>query len=696
MTEHACFVRSEETVMSESPRLKARAIAVTAPVQVTPKSLLAAALSVACVLSLGIDLPANAASPTAADKTKKVKIDPALKGLPITDLSVDEAIEHALNRLAYGPRPGEVEHIKQQGLSKWIEQQLNPNSIDDRALQARLENYPTLTLSSTQLEAEYPQPKQAQKAAEKAQAQAQNGQQTRAEAAASIVAKDSQVNSGATASNGSPEMNDTTAGAQPISAKQTNPNAPSPMKDDPDAANLATRGAGGKRDVLGGGDPNAVPKAIADDSKRPARVIEELSMAKVTRAIYSERQLQQVLDDFWFNHFNVFAGKGEDRYYLTSYERDVIQPHALGKFKDLVTATAESPAMLFYLDNYLSADPRAAARQAAERAARQQMRYGRFGGPPPNAQQQNKKKQERGLNENYGRELMELHTLGVDGGYTQKDVTEVARCFTGWTIEKPRENPAFKFDDKLHDPDTKIVLGKKIHAGGKKDGEEVIDLLAHHPSTAKFISTELARRFVSDTPPPALVSRMAETFLSQDGDIRAVMHTMIYSPEFWSREAYRAKIKTPYELVISAVRTLGTDVDTPMPLVQWVSRIGEPLYQCQPPTGYSDKGETWVNTGALLNRLNFSLTLAGNKIRGSRTDVTPLLGVDAGSEPRVALTRAIEVFLAGSAAPTTFATLEKQLDNPQVVQAKLDDPSKQTDLGVVTGLVLGAPEFQRR
>jgi uncharacterized protein (DUF1800 family) len=682
--------------MSESPRVKARAAAVTASVQVTPKSLLAAILSVACVLSLGIELPADAASPTGADKTKKVKIDPALKGLPITDLSVDEAIEHALNRLAYGPRPGEVEHIRQMGLSKWIDQQLNPNSIDDRALQARLENYPTLTLSSTQLEAEYPQPKQAEKAAAKAQAQAQNGQQTRADAAAAIVAKDSQANSGTAANNVAPEMNDNAAGAQPPAAKQTNPNAPSPMKEDPDAANLATRGGGGKRDVLGGGDPNAVPKAIADDSKRPARVIEELSMAKVTRAIYSERQLQQVLDDFWFNHFNVFAGKGEDRYYLTSYERDVIQPHVLGKFKDLVTATAESPAMLFYLDNYLSADPRAAARQAAERAARQQMRYGRFGGPPPNAQQQNKKKQERGLNENYGRELMELHTLGVDGGYTQKDVTEVARCFTGWTIEKPRENPAFKFDDKLHDPDTKIVLGKKIHAGGKKDGEEVIDLLAHHPSTAKFISTELARRFVSDTPPPALVSRMAETFLSQDGDIRAVMHTMIYSPEFWSHEAYRAKIKTPYELVISAVRTLGTDVDTPMPLVQWVSRIGEPLYQCQPPTGYSDKAETWVNTGALLNRLNFSLTLAGNKIRGSRTDVTPLLGVDAGSEPRVALTRAIEVFLAGSAAPTTFATLEKQLDNPQVVQAKLDDPSKQTDLGVVTGLVLGAPEFQRR
>jgi uncharacterized protein (DUF1800 family) len=229
-----------------------------------------------------------------------------------------------------------------------------------------------------------------------------------------------------------------------------------------------------------------------------------------------------------------------------------------------------------------------------------------------------------------------------------------------------------------------------------KDGQQVIDLLAHHPSTAKFISTELARRFVSDTPPPALVARMSQTYLADDGDIRSVMRTMIYSPEFWSRGAYRAKIKTPYELVISAVRTLGTDVDTPMPLVQWVGRIGEPLYQCQPPTGYSDKADAWVNTGALLNRLNFSLTLASNKIRGSRSDVTSLLGTDAGAEPKVALARAVDVFLGGAAAPNTIDTLQKQLDNPQVLQAKLDDPARQTDLGVVTGLVLGAPEFQRR
>jgi uncharacterized protein (DUF1800 family) len=284
----------------------------------------------------------------------------------------------------------------------------------------------------------------------------------------------------------------------------------------------------------------------------------------------------------------------------------------------------------------------------------------------------------------------------VDGGYTQKDVTEVARCFTGWSIDKPRENATFKFDERVHDPDPKVVLGKKIHAGGMRDGEEVIDLLVHHPSTAKFISTKVARRFVSDNPPPALVARMAQTFQSSDGDIRAVMKTMIYSPEFWSRTAYRAKVKTPFELVVSTARALGTDVDTPMPLVQWAGRIGEPLYQCQPPTGYADRADAWVNTGALLNRLNYSLALAGNKVRGSRSDAESLLGMDSSTDAKAALDRAVQVFLGGQTGPTTVQTLEQQLDSPQILQAKLDDPVKHVDLGVVAGLVLGAPEFQRR
>ncbi|MGC2530771.1 MAG: DUF1800 family protein [Candidatus Acidiferrum sp.] len=664
-----------------------------ASVSATPRSFLAAVLSVACVFSLGVDLPAFSATPLPT-KNKKPKYDPVLKNLPITELSEDEAILHALTRLAYGPRPGDVERVKQMGLAKWIDEQLDPSSIDDKALDARLEDFPTLKMSSAKLIEEYPRPKQVEKqASQRAQAQIEQDQQRRSDVAAAVVAKDMRATPPATET-ATMDAKETSSSASAGQSDASDANAPSPMKDDPAQENPVVKGAG-KRRALGGGDPNNFARALGQDSKRPQRVIAELAMAKVTRAIYSERQLEQVMDDFWFNHFNVFAGKGEDRYYLTSYERDVIQPHSLGKFKDLLTATAKSPAMLFYLDNFLSVDPRAAQRLVQERAMRQQMRYGRFGQRfPPRGQQ--KKGNERGLNENYGRELMELQTLGVDGGYTQKDVTEVARCFTGWTIDKPRKDPQFKFDDRLHDPDPKIVLGKKIHAGGMKDGEEVISLLAHNPSTAKFISTKLARRFVSDNPPPELVARMAQTFESTDGDIRMVMRTMIHSPEFWSREAYRAKIKTPFELVVSAARALGTDVDMPQPLVGWVARIGEPLYQCQPPTGYADKADAWVNTGALLNRLNFSLALAGNRMRGSRTDVGALLGVESTADAKAALERAVQVFLGGQAAPTTVETLEKQVDNPEVVQAKLDDPVKHVDLGVVAGLVLGAPEFQRR
>ena len=641
------------------------------------QSLFASVLAVSLVCVQG-DLPVAAAANSSENKPKQQ--DAVLKGLPVTELSVDEAVLHALNRLGYGPRPGDVERVKQLGLTKWIELQLNPKSIDDSAVEARLNIYPTLKMSNSQLMAEYPNLKQ-QAAKQNAQAREETPEQKaqrQADTAINAMARDLDAND--TSTNGTMPANNGTVAA-------ASPDTPSPMK-----LNPPTRGAG-RQDALSV-DPNAVPPAISDDSKRPQRVVEELAMAKMTRAVYSERQLQQVMDDFWLNHFNVFAGKGEVKWYLTSYERDVIQPHALGKFKDLVNATAKSPAMLFYLDNYLSADPKAAQRLAAQRAMRQMPRGGRRPSVPANPQKS--KKQERGLNENYGRELMELHTLGVDGGYTQKDVTEVARCFTGWSIEKPREIAVFKFDEKLHDPDVKVVLGKKIHSGGMKDGEQVIELLSTNPNTGKFISTKLARRFVSDNPPPALVARMAKTFHKSDGDIREVMRTMIYSPEFWSRQAYRAKVKTPYELVASSVRALGTDVDTPMPLVQWVARIGEPLYQCQPPTGYSDKAETWVNTGALLSRLNFSLALAGNKVRGSRSDVLAVLGSETGGDAKAALDRAVQVFLGGQAAPATVETLERQLENPQVLQARLDDAVKQADLGVVTGLVLGAPEFQRR
>jgi uncharacterized protein (DUF1800 family) len=680
-----------------------RTIPECARVRLTPRALLAWALSCSTLLALAIDVP-GAPAKTSDKKTKAT--DAVLKGLPITELSSDEAIYHALNRLAYGPRPGDMERIKQMGLAKWIDQQLNPKSIEDSGVEARLEIYPTLRMSTAQLLAEYPNAKQAAKQEQRAQnrneqqpgdraaVMRKDGQQSNSSVASGDAAQQAAQGADVAINDMAAEMGSTAESAKTDGGSGTrmaasNADAPSPMKLDP-----ATHGL--KRDALGI-DPNAVPRAVSDDSKRPQRVVEELAMAKTLRAVYSERQLQQVMDDFWLNHFNVYAAKGEVKWYLTSYERDVIQPHAFGKFRDLLVATAKSPAMLFYLDNFLSADPNAAQRAAQQRARRQQMRRRPYGQPlPPKPQQAQNKKQERGLNENYGRELMELHTLGVDGGYTQKDVTEVARCFTGWTIEKPREVALFKFDEKLHDPNPKVVLGKKIHAGGMKDGEQVIELLSKNSNTAKFVSNKLARRFVSDTPPPVLVERMAKTFQKSDGDIREVLRTMIYSPEFWSRDAYRAKVKTPFELVVSSVRALGADVDTPMPLVQWVGKIGEPLYHCQPPTGYSDQAETWVNTGALLNRLNFSLALAGNKVRGSRSDVPALLGTDSSGDATVALDRAVQVFLGGHASASTVDTLQKQLESPQVVQAKLDDPVKHVDLGVVTGLVLGAPEFQRR
>jgi uncharacterized protein (DUF1800 family) len=376
----------------------------------------------------------------------------------------------------------------------------------------------------------------------------------------------------------------------------------------------------------------------------------------------------------------------------------------MGKFRNLLEATAKSPAMLFYLDNWQSVDPKAWARLQQEQAERQANR-GRFGGPfgrarrfpvPAANPNQAKKKQERGLNENYGRELMELHTLGVDGGYTQEDVIAVARSFTGWTIRRPQQDAQFWFDDRLHDNDPKMVLGHKINGGGMRDGEEVLDLLARDPHTAHHLSLEIARHFVSDNPPDALVERMNQTYESTDGDIRAVLHTMIYSPEFWSREAYRAKIKTPFELVASAARAVGAETDVPLALVQWTGRIGEPLYQCQPPTGYSDKADAWVNTGALLSRMNYALSLTGNRLPRVSTDIPTLLTGGASAQPDAVLDRAIGVLLSGEASEQTRATLRKQMSDPQVVQASLDDPIRQVNENVIAGLVLGAPEFQRR
>jgi uncharacterized protein (DUF1800 family) len=343
----------------------------------------------------------------------------------------------------------------------------------------------------------------------------------------------------------------------------------------------------------------------------------ELQQQKVIRAVYSDRQLQEVLADFWFNHFNVDARKGADRFLITEYDRDVIRPHVLGKFRDLLEATAKSPAMLFYLDNWMSADPNGPhVEMPPARIVRGPFGQPRLVQPPLRMPKQNAKAP-KGLNENYGRELMELHTLGVDGGYTQKDVTEVARAFTGWTIRNPRTDGEFFFNERLHDEGQKVVLGHVIRAGGgERDGEAVLDILARHPSTAHFIASKLVRRFVSDTPPSALVDRVAERFRKTDGDLREVVRAILTSPEFYATDLYHAKIKTPFEFVVSAVRATGADVQDARPLVRQIAELGMPLYQCQPPTGYKDTADAWVNTGALVGRMNFGLALAANRIRG--------------------------------------------------------------------------------
>jgi uncharacterized protein (DUF1800 family) len=577
--------------------------------------------------------------------------DSKFKGhLPITELTEDQAILHALNRLAYGPRPGDVERIRQMGLEKWIDQQLHPESIDDSTLDKRLENYPTLNMSSMKLLEEFPPPNQAAKQAG----------ETKEEYKQQIVEKRR-----AAMAQMADSGNDNTDKAQEQLAKIQGPN----------------------------------------------RIIAELSMAKLDRAVYSHRQLEAVMEDFWFNHFNVFANKGADKWMLTAYVRDTIRPHTMGKFQDLLTATAKSPAMLFFLDNWQSVDPVAFKEHQEEIAMRRARYQGAFGGgfppnpgtfPDPNGRSPGAqgvarpRQQDRGLNENYGREIMELHTLGVDTGYTQQDVIEMARCLTGWTVREPRRDPDFVFKPEFHAEGKKVVMGHTFNYGGERDGEEALKMLANDPHTAKFISTELARHFVSDTPPPALVDRMTKEYESSGGDIRSVMKAMIYSPEFWSKETYRAKVKTPFELVSSTARALNADVTVSLPLAQWVGRMGEPLFLCQPPTGYSDKSETWVNTGALLNRLNFALAFSSGHLAGTSVDLGAMFGDDASKDPEMALTRALDIFLGGQIEPATRQTLETRLNDPQILQAKLDDPVKQVNEGLLSGLVLGTPEFQRR
>ena len=527
----------------------------------------------------------------------------------------DARILQALNRLTFGPRPGDAAQVKAMGLKKWIDRQLHAERTPENpVLLEKLKPFDTLTMSGEELIRNYPAP-QIVRQMVAGQIPFPSDPDRRMTIQKLVARAERQQGDGAAAPASAPNP-------QPLADLLTPPQIRSLRNGTPQErlAEFQALPPATQTDVIGvlpQGVRQALFVAAPPELRRriellagPAQVVErDLQESKILRAVYSNRQLEEVLADFWFNHFNVFMDKGADRYLTTEYERDAIRAHVLGHFRDLLEATAKSPAMLFYLDNWQSVGPNSPQPRG------------------PNAQR-------RGLNENYGRELLELHTLGVDGGYTQKDVTEVARCFTGWTINQPQLGGSFLFAPRLHDNGEKTVLGVKIPAGGgQSDGEKVLDIVARHPSTAHFISRKLAQRFVADSPPSALVERMAQTFLKTDGDLRAVMETMLGSREFWSEGAFRSKMKSPLEMVVSAVRATGGDVDFATALVNQVALLGEPLYRKQEPTGYSNSSREWVNTAGLMARMNFALQLAGNKLPGVTVEKQEGAGATALGSP---------------------------------------------------------------
>jgi uncharacterized protein (DUF1800 family) len=600
-------------------------------------------------------------------------------------LSEEQRILHVLNRLGFGARPGDVERVRAMGVEQYIKQQLDPQRIPDALAESKVSHLSSLRMSTAELYAKYPQP-----------GALLRQMQRRGELPTELAGlRDKRAKDAATMpKTGTPPM----AEGDEAMAANVNDNA----------AEETAGGAAAGRDA----DRKEYRRAIRDyylknNLQPPQRLVAELQASRILRAVYSERQLQEVLVDFWTNHFNVFAGKGADKWLLIAYDRDTIRPHAMGKFRDLLQATAESPAMLFYLDNFQSVSPNANARrrELGQRplARRRPLSEMLMSGAKPSEQEaRQQKRPRRGINENYARELMELHTLGVDGGYTQRDVQEVARCFTGWTINNPRGRGAgsisedagkFYFNPRLHDDGEKTVLGHRIPAGGGvRDGLMVLDILARHPSTAKFIATKLARRFVMDNPTPQLVERISAAYIKSDSDIRETLRALFSSPEFNSAASRRAKIKTPFELAVSAIRTLDGETNGGPALHQWIARMGEGLYQYQAPTGYPDTAEDWVNAGSLLERLNFGLALASNRIPGTRVQLARFLQHEtagSASDHARVMDRFLHVIVQGDVSPGTRQTLMKQLSEPTPA------PSS-TEVVKAVGLILGSPEFQRQ
>ncbi|HEY6376624.1 MAG TPA: DUF1800 domain-containing protein [Edaphobacter sp.] len=650
-------------------------------------------------------------------------------------LSQQEKALQLLNRFTFGPRPGDVEHVLALTPEKWFEQQLNPQTINDDALNKRLNDYPTLDLQPDQALLQFPDRGTIQQVADgKRSMPSDPNLAALYEVQLYKLKKDNELKK--VNADGKPAVTPPTEAELADQKKQDQTTAARIAGDlftlpkeqrmaaliklpVPDRIAFTTYVAGDQRNLLLG---QFTPRerqlfnAMAANVGTSYQIINELSQAKFLRAILSERQLQEVMTDFWFNHFNIYIGKDSDQWYTTTYEREAIRKNALGKFRDLLLATSTSPAMMVYLDNWQSIGPNSLAN----------------GVNPANP---NSKKGNRGLNENYGREVMELHTVGVNGGYTQADVTALSAILTGWTVDRPNQGGPFQFDVKRHEPGPKQWFGYTISTTdfraenlpadiptGMNEGVEALTLLATSPQTAHFISYKLAQRFVADDPPPTLVDRMAATYVATDGDIKAILRTLVQSPEFNSRKYFHNKVKTPMEFLASAFRTTATDPVNPGALVNTIKSMGMPLYYALPPTGYYITADHWMNSAALVDRLNFAYALTGTKFANQKFDSAHVLAFGLMAQPAASESTAqtqrpryAETVLTTDTPPTETAgpdvalrVLEStliggevsaqtnQLIHKQIAQLTTPDTPPTDTLNLLTALVMGSPEFQLR
>jgi uncharacterized protein (DUF1800 family) len=662
-------------------------------------------------------------------------------------LEGDQRIIHALNRFTFGPRPGDLEAVRSMGLERWLDQQLHPASIDASDLNSRLAQYPAMRWTTAQLLYYLPSnamirqagngrvnipddpvmhaiyENQIARVREKKENKANNG--SAAQLQGDVAPSSSTISPGQNMADNTNAMSTPAPNAGDRNAAATSPVAlqfgqaaiDNILALEPQQR--IARLAGMQPEVFESfirslrpvqrqalvANMNPGQKQTVAAFENPERLVaEELIAARLARDIYSNAQLQEVMTDLWLNHFNVYLRKNQQMpYLLVSYERDTVRPHALGRFEDLLEAVAHSPAMLIYLDNAQSIGPDSLAARRAEQAK------ARRSDPQ-------KKKVREGLNENYARELMELHTVGVNGGYTQADVVQAARILTGWTVDRPLNDAAFTFNSNRHQPGTKKVMNQKFKDGGEKEGRELLHMLATRPATAQFISRKMAIRFVSDDPPQTLVDRMAKTYLASDGDISAVLRTLFHSPEFWSTSTYRAKVKTPLEFVVSAVRASGANIDNLRPIENNLRQMGMPTYGAIPPTGYKWDAADWVSTGALVDRMNFALNLAGNRQPGIAVAWAPLPDLNAepadsnavstAPSPESEEARLESLLIPGGVSDTTRTAALQQFaaqsaQNTVAPVSAAMRPSRapnalEREDQVLAGLLIGSPEFQRR